>query len=102
MPSQCPHTQPRWTSPGSAGGLRRCPAVPEEKELAPVPKGMPNNSEVARARAEALFKRREQQSAEAPLAWAEYRQAQEALRERTRKLREQRVGRDQRGGGLNN
>jgi hypothetical protein len=73
LPSQSPtHSRsgPAPVLPGPAFGF---PAMPDEKELASVPKGVPNNSEAARARAEALFERRESKRAEAPLAWAEYR-----------------------------
>ncbi len=48
----------------------------------------------ARARAEALFKRREQQKADAPIAMAEYRAAQQAALERMRELRQLRLARD--------
>ncbi len=61
-----------------------------------MPKGLPRDSETARARAEALFKRRQDHGAEAPLAWAEYKAAQERVSERTRKLRELRLSRENR------
>jgi hypothetical protein len=58
-----------------------------------MPSGVPSNSEAARARAEAFFKRRQEQAADAPVAWTEYKDAQEAFRERTRALRELRLAR---------
>ncbi len=48
----------------------------------------------ARARAEALFKRREQQKADAPVAMAEYRAAQQAELNRMHELRRLRLARD--------
>ena len=45
------------------------------------------------ARAEALFKRREQQKADAPVAMAEYRAAQQAALERMHELRRMRLAR---------
>ncbi len=55
-----------------------------------------NDSTAARTRAEALFKRREQQKADAPIAMAEYRAAERAKYERMRELRELRLARDAR------
>lgn len=58
--------------------------------------GMPNiDRQKQRAAAEREFAR-QQQKADAPVAMAEYRAAQDALRERTRQLREQRLARDAR------
>jgi hypothetical protein len=57
---------------------------------------MPYTAEENRIRAERQFKAREQQNADAPKAWEEYRAAQQKLRDRTRELREQRLLRDQR------
>ena len=48
----------------------------------------------SRTRAEALFKRRAEQKADAPVAMAEYRAAQEAALERMRELRQLRLARD--------
>jgi hypothetical protein len=59
--------------------------------------GMPQevgNSAFARARAEALFKRREEQRADAPVAMAEYRAAQQAALDRMHELRRLRLARD--------
>ena len=57
---------------------------------------MPNiDREKQRAAADREFVR-QQQKADAPVAMAEYRAAQEAVRERTRHLREQRLARDAR------
>lgn len=56
---------------------------------------MPHKTdEASRARAEALFKRREQQKADAPIAMAEYRAAQEAALERMHELRKLRLARE--------
>jgi hypothetical protein len=63
--------------------------------------GMPQRSEDAanaRARAEALFKRREQKKAEAPVAMAEYRAAQQAALERMHELRRLRLAREAEAG----
>jgi len=50
--------------------------------------------ETERARAERLFKTREQQKADAPKATADYYAAQQAMRDRTEKLRQLRLARD--------
>ena len=47
-----------------------------------------------RARAERIFKTREQQKADAPKAMADYYAAQQAIRDRTEKLRQLRLARD--------
>jgi hypothetical protein len=47
-----------------------------------------------RARAERLFKTREQQKADAPKAIADYYACQQAMRDRTEKLRELRLASD--------
>ena len=49
--------------------------------------------EELRARAEARFKLREQQRQDAPVATREYRQAEQSLRDRTAKLRAERLAR---------
>jgi hypothetical protein len=57
--------------------------------------GMPQKTDDStRTRAEAIFRRREQQRADAPVAMAEYRAAQEAALERMRELRRQRLARE--------
>ena len=56
---------------------------------------MPQKTDrAARARADALFKRREQQRIDAPVAMAEYRAAQQAALARMRELRRLRLARD--------
>jgi len=55
--------------------------------------GMPQH-ENERVRAERLFKVREQQKVDAPKATADYYAAQQALRDRTIKLRQLRLARD--------
>ncbi len=50
--------------------------------------------DTSRTRAEALFRRREQQKADAPVAMAEYRAAQQAALERMHELRRLRLARD--------
>jgi hypothetical protein len=47
-----------------------------------------------RARAERIFKTREQQKADAPKAIADYYAAQQAMRDRTERLRQLRLARD--------
>jgi hypothetical protein len=54
----------------------------------------PKSDEQSRARAEALFKRREQQKADAPIAMAEYRAKQEASLRRMHELRRLRLARE--------
>jgi hypothetical protein len=49
-----------------------------------------------RVRVERLFKTREQQKADAPKAMADYRAAEEALRNRTQELRRLRLAREAR------
>ena len=57
--------------------------------------GMPKNiGDASQARAEALFKRREQQKADAPIAMAEYRARQKAALDRMHELRRLRLARD--------
>jgi hypothetical protein len=55
---------------------------------------MPNNTEMDRARAERIFRRREELKADAPKALHDYYAAQEAVLERTRKLRDERLSRE--------
>ena len=50
--------------------------------------------ETERVRAERLFKVRERQRADAPKATADYYAAQQALRDKTRELRQLRLARD--------
>ena len=47
-----------------------------------------------RARAERIFKTREQQKADAPKAISDYYAAQQAMRDRTERLRQLRLARD--------
>ncbi len=54
---------------------------------------MPEHESEDRARAERLFKAREQQKADAPKATADYHATEEALRELTKKLRRLRLAR---------
>jgi hypothetical protein len=57
--------------------------------------GMQQKSDKAsRVRAEALFRRREQQKADAPIAMAEYRAKQQAALQRMHELRRQRLARE--------
>ncbi len=55
---------------------------------------MPNNTEIERARAERIFRRREELKADAPKAVQDYYKAQQSVIERTRKLREKRLARE--------
>jgi hypothetical protein len=56
---------------------------------------MPQHDQTAsRSRAEALFKQREAQKADAPVAMAEYRAAEQAKYERMRELRALRLARE--------
>jgi len=56
---------------------------------------MPRKSDpTTRARAEALFKRRQEQAADAPKAMAEYRAAESARYARMRELRAMRLARE--------
>jgi hypothetical protein len=55
-----------------------------------------NNPTIAHSRAEALFKRREAQKADAPAAMAEYRAAEQAKYERMHELKALRLARDAR------
>ena len=58
-------------------------------------KSMPEKTDTAaRARAEAMFKRRQEQQADAPKAMAEYRAAERARYERMRQLRALRLSRE--------
>jgi hypothetical protein len=57
--------------------------------------GMSQTDQTAsRSRAEALFKRREEQKADAPIAMAEYRAAERAKYERMHELRQLRLARE--------
>ena len=55
---------------------------------------MPQHENADRARAERLFKMRELRKADAPKATADYYAAQQAMRDRTRELRQLRLARD--------
>ncbi len=55
---------------------------------------LPKTHDSSSARAEALFKRREQQKADAPVAMAEYRAAQQAALDRMHELRRLRLARE--------
>jgi hypothetical protein len=57
------------------------------------------DSEQARARAETFFKSKEDKRAEATSAIEEYKAAQHALQEKTARLRQLRLARDQAGRG---
>jgi hypothetical protein len=57
-------------------------------------KSMPNTDRKSRARAEAMFKIREQQRADAPVALRQYRQAEQHARDQLRRLREARLARE--------
>jgi hypothetical protein len=54
----------------------------------------PKEDRARAARAEQLFKNREERKADAPKAMAEYRAAEQALRDRTRTLRQIRLARE--------
>jgi hypothetical protein len=54
----------------------------------------PKSDEASRTRAEALFRRREQQKADAPIAMAEYRAKQQAALRRMHELRRLRLARE--------
>ena len=53
-----------------------------------------SNSKEARARAEAIFKRKEQQAREGAKAWAEYEAQRRAVAEKTEQLRALRLAKD--------
>jgi len=55
---------------------------------------VPYNTEADRTRAEAIFKAREQRKADAPKAMKDYQTAQQAIRDRTVRLREERLARE--------
>jgi hypothetical protein len=55
---------------------------------------MPKKDGKSRARAEAMFKIREQQRADAPVAVREYRQVEQKARDQLRRLREARLARE--------
>jgi hypothetical protein len=55
---------------------------------------MPNSTEIDRARAQRIVRRREELKADAPKALHDYYAAQNAILERTRKLREERLARE--------
>jgi hypothetical protein len=55
---------------------------------------MPQHENVDRARAERIFKAREQQRAEAPKATADYYAALQKIRDRTQELRRLRLERE--------
>jgi hypothetical protein len=61
----------------------------------------PPNKDVAelRARAEATFRARHEQALQAPVAVREYREAEQALRDRAAKLRAERLEREKRPKG---
>ena len=57
----------------------------------------PKSDDITRARAEAAFKERDQQKADAPAAMAEYRAAQQAALDRMHELRRLRLAREAQG-----
>jgi hypothetical protein len=58
-----------------------------------------HSDDASRTRAEALFKRREQQKADAPVAMAEYRAGQEAALRRMQELKRLRLAREAESAG---
>ena len=56
--------------------------------------GMPERIDPTRQRAERIFKARQERQADAPKATAEYYAAHERLRDRTKELRQLRLGRE--------
>ena len=80
------HAQARpWARTGTIGTRTALISMPQ------------HSGDSARARAEALFKRREEQKADAPAAMAEYRAAQRAALERMYELRRLRLARQAEG-----
>ena len=65
--------------------FRRSPPPPPAREL---------TSQDLKARAQASFKRREEHKIDAPKAMLEYRNAEQALRDRTAALRAERLARE--------
>ena len=61
---------------------------------------MPKKHSDDRERAERVLKAREQQKADAPRATADYHAADQALRERTEKLRGLRLAHERQGTGI--
>ena len=57
---------------------------------------MPQHENADRSRAERLFKTRQMQKADAPKATADYYAAEQALRDRTRELRQLRLAQEKR------
>jgi hypothetical protein len=55
---------------------------------------LPKDVDSLRARAEAAFKMRHQQKQKAPVAMREYREAEQAERDKMRRLREERIARN--------
>jgi hypothetical protein len=55
---------------------------------------MPDNTKADRTRAEAIFKAREERRADAPQATQDYRAKQDAILERTKRLRQERLTRE--------
>jgi hypothetical protein len=55
---------------------------------------MPQHENAERARAERLFKTREEQKADAPKATADYYAAEQAVRDRTQELRRLQLARE--------
>jgi hypothetical protein len=53
-----------------------------------------SNSQEAKARAEATFKRRQEQAREGAIAWAEYEAERRAVAERTQRLRALRLAKE--------
>jgi hypothetical protein len=53
-----------------------------------------SNNEQARVRAEAMFKRKQEQASEATQAWEEYQAQSRVIAERTKRLRELRLAKE--------
>jgi len=70
-----------------------------EMRKKPVTPSRELSAQELKQRAEANFKRRQEQAIDAPLAMQEYREAQQAVRDRTARLRAERLAREASGKG---
>jgi len=76
-----------------------CHVALMEMRKKPVTPSRELSAQELKQRAEANFKRRQEQAIDAPLAMQEYREAQQAVRDRTARLRAERLAREASGKG---
>lgn len=83
--------------PGPAEDIRTAGRAEEQLTRPTYYMSMPSRQQSTHERAEASFKRRELQEADASTAMKDYRAAEQAVRDKTKRLREERLVREASG-----